>query len=344
MRPNHKAELAEELRKNLAAIDDYSNSVRALYALGSHLTFDPATRAQREGTHFCTPRTMAFLDPDGTSHNVTPDSVIQLSGQYGVIAEMKKHFPATRPDATFEQIQKYDRPLRGWWTEDEKVGRHDLVLMTHTFSAVTADDAYKSWVERANAFERAFAIIEFGYQDQGDAWFLLRRREGSLSDGERDEALRKGVPIKDEILLRLFDKYKFSEQEPPHIYMLLLLHDYILPLFPRQEDYERDTGARMLSVLVTAEQLRASMIEQFCPTREARQPQVPRLDWVKRALETLERIGLATSMDRAQSQYRIALRKPARKDTVEYFTARLLQLERQEAQKRAAAQPELFGE
>ncbi|MHB1861607.1 MAG: hypothetical protein ACYCVL_01445 [Gemmatimonadaceae bacterium] len=341
---SNDVEFAKLLQDNRNAIDDYINSVRALHALGSHLTFDDIQRRQGDGTKFGIPRTMTRQLETGEDHDVTPDAVIQVSTAYGVVAEMKKNFPSIRPDEVFEQIAKYDTPLRGWWTADETIARHDLVLMTHTFSSVRAADAYKDWVERGNSFVRMFAVVEFGYQEQGKLWFYLRRTEGRLSDEVRDERLRTGVPISGELVTRLFDSWKFSEQAPPLTYMLLLTHTYILPLFPTQEEYENRSGARRLTVEVTAAQVRDKMVEQWSPPREARQTQLPKLEWVRQALAALERVGLATALDREQDRYRVSLARLPRRDAVEYFTRRLFRRDQEEKQKRLPVQPELFPE
>lgn len=343
MATDRKQELTKLLKKHRADIDDYVNSVRALYALANELTFDHESKRQRVGTRFRAPRTMSCITDTGAVRDLTPDAVIQVSDEYGVIAEMKKNFPVAKPDSPFEQVAKYDTPLTGWWTTDEKIGRHDLVLMTHEFSGVKAGDAHKDWVARGNGFSRNFAIVEFGYQEQGQLWFFLRRREGSLSDQEHDERLRQGVKINDTHIVELFDRWKFSEQEPPLIYMLLLVHTYVLPLFPRQEEYERVNGARQLTVEVDAEQVRDKMVEQFSPVAEARQPQVPKLDWVKRALSTMERLGLATALNRERCLYRVSLARFRRKDTVEYFTERIFTLHEKSVKKSQPTQPDLFG-
>ena len=269
---------------------------------------------------------------------------------------MKKHFPSVRPNEVFEQIEKYDGELVGWWTDNEKIEKHDLVLLTHLTSSVRAKDAYNAWVGEGHSYRRAFAIVEFSYNSQGQLWYLLRRVEGRLSDPVHDEDLRVGKQISERHLIALFSKWKFSEQEPPVMYMLLLIHDYVLPLFPSEDEFEKETGGKYPIVDVSPAELKAELAKQFCPLKtDDRYFELPRLAWVTAAIEVLTRVGLAQAVPRkgesddagvdpADRRYRISLRKSRKKDTIAYFTDKLLQLEWDKAAARPSSQPSLFAE
>ena len=88
------------------------------------------------------------------SPNLTPDCVVQVTPQYGIVAEMKKHYPNDdlRP---LEQIKKYDRELFGWWTPSGQIDSHDLVLLTHYFSSTNAQDALEKWSERNEPYNES---------------------------------------------------------------------------------------------------------------------------------------------------------------------------------------------
>jgi hypothetical protein len=336
-----RSDLSEAVQHHKDAIDDYLDTVRALYALANSAVFDPAAQALRPEGRFCVPRTMNPRD-DPTA-KLTPDAVIQVQQQYGLVAEAKKHFPSRNPSGPFDQIQTYDRDLLGWWNKDECIDQHDLILLTHVASSTQACDAYREWSRAGHAYERAFAIIEFGLFETGQHWYLLRRVDGRLSQSDHDERLRLGDKIQHGRLVELYEKWKFMDAEPPAMHMLLLLHDYVLPLFPTEDEFEEPTGKKRPVVEVTAERARDKMDELFCPPRrDTRQFRLPRIEWVKSALDTMVRVELAVRVPEKRNTYRVVLKKTPGKDTIEFFAGKLLQHEQQAKKKAAAAQPELF--
>lgn len=81
------------------------------------------------------------------------------------------------------------------------------------------------------------------------------------------------------------------------MHMLLLIHDYIIPLLQPEVEFEKETGGKFPSVNVSAEELRDKLAEQFCPPVEDRRFfSLPRLAWVRTAVDQLVRIGLATRL------------------------------------------------
>lgn len=328
--------------------DNYKHSVLGLYAFAQSACWDGAARSIRNGSCYGIPRKMTHPGEGEkpATRIVTPDAVVQASPAGGIVAEMKKHFPATVPVQPFEQIKKqYDAPLLGWWTSDESIPNHDLVLLTHVMSSVNAVDAYREWCKAGNSFSRSFAIVEFGLMQTGQLWFMLRRVEGSLSDAAHDEALRRSKNIPPDVMLDLFKRYKFMDSEPPLMYMLVTVFNYILPLFRTEEEFERASGGRHPTVEVTATQVRNKLEEQFCPPKvDSRQFTLPRIDWVHRTLEAFVRIGIATRIPGPPRKYRISLKKPRVRDVMEYFAAKLLKAEEKERKKAAPpAQGDLFS-
>lgn len=336
-----RSELPDAIQRHKDAIDDYLDTVRALYAFANSSIVDPETRAIRPDSRFCIPRRMSSREDSGAT--VTPDAVVQVDPQYGLVAEAKKHFPNNGPSGPYDQIRQYDRDLLGWWTDNETIAQHDLVLLTHVASSTKARDAYEEWLREGNAYSRPFAIVEFGLFEGGQHWYLLRRVVGRVSRGEHDEALRQGDKIQGAKLLELYEKYKVMDSEPPLMHMLVLVHEYVLPVFPTQEEFEEHTGKRRLAVEITVGQVRDRMEELFCPPRQdSRQFQLPRTAWVRKALEKLGSMELAARMPGTPDTYRVELKKPPRKDTIAYFAGKLLQIEQRAKKKAASEQPELF--
>ncbi len=312
------------LVKNRNALDDYLGSVKGIYAFASSACWDEAAKCLRPDSYRCAPRTMKRADKKGSS-NLTPDCVVQVTSRYGVVVEMKKHYQEEdlRP---FEQIKKYDCKLIGWWTPDELIESHDLVLLTHYFSSTNAQDAFELWKTKNAPYERQFAIVEFSYSDQGQSYFALKRVSGSLSDAEHDSRLRRGVKIPETVFVEITGRLKFYDADPPLIHMLVLIQDYILPTMFSEDQYGAESEEGIEGVDITVATMRRKLEEQFCDTRhKARQPSLPKASWVKEALEALSDMGLA--MRQGKGRYKVFLRKPTTKDSISYFTSKLLELE-----------------
>ncbi len=308
-------------------IDDYLGSIKGLYAFASIACWSVKENRVREESSFTIPRRMTITEK-GRDKNLTPDCVVQVRGGYGIVAEMKKHY---RDDdvSALEQIQKYDKDLIGWWSEDEKIADHDLVLLCHYFSSTAARDAYRVWKEKDNSYDRNFAIVEFSYSETGHQWFVLKRIEGNLSDASLDESLRKIRKIPDQVLIDIVSQYKFYDARPPLILLLVLIHGYILPSMAGEDEYEIDSSRRYPVVRVTARAARNKLEQQFCPRQDKRrQPQIPKTKWVKEALEALVRMKLAKAeAGKNDVVYRIPLKKPPKKDVVVYFSGKLYDLQ-----------------
>ena len=333
------------IKRQRTDCDDYNQSVVGLYAFASSCTWDSSAGRPRPGSRVCIPRKMTLVQQDGIpdEREVTPDGVVQVSVDYGVVAEMKKHFPTRDHAELFEQVHKYAMTMKGWWTDSSLIAAHDVVLLTHIASATDACDAYDSWLAQGNQLGRPFAIVEFGYLEQGQLWFLLRRRTGQLSDAAHDADLRRGKQLGVEVLTDVFSQRKFMENEPPLVLMMVLVYTYALPLFIREEEFKSGAGTRHPIALASTSKVREALQQQFVPTTgDEREFTLPRAGWVRQALDSLVRLGLGQRPDSVDGEYRIAIKKPRTKDLIEYFSDRLFVLNKETQQAQAEEQRGLF--
>ncbi|MGH7466986.1 MAG: hypothetical protein ACRENP_03275 [Longimicrobiales bacterium] len=329
-----------EIQKYLDEINDYLETVYALHALALSAAWDEKARVVRATSKWSVPRRMHTSAPVKV---VTPDAVVQVGDAYGLVAEAKHNFASKNSGTLAVQLETYDRNLTGWWTADETIARYDLVLLVHLFTSVAAVETFKQWQADGKPFSNRLSIIEFGNTSTGQTWFLLRRVAGQLSDRVHDEHLRLGKKLGGPVLGRIISKFKFTEQKPPLIHKLHLIHDYILPLYPRDEAFEAATGKKALSIRVTITDLRKRLKNQFCqePT-DARCFQLPKRAWVVEAMETFVRIGVAKREAGRMAAYRVALRKPRGKDTIVYLAERLIRAREAAKPNADPAQRQLF--
>lgn len=308
------------LTQHRSDIDDYLGTVRALYAFAISACWDESARSMRSGARWSIPRRMDVIpeEEDAPRKTITPDAVVQISDAYGVVAEAKKNFSSHDEAEVLEQLSRYDQDLYGWWTATEKMDRHDLALLTHMSTSVYAREAYERWIEDEE-FERPLAVVEFAYHEMSRVWLMLRKVAGAVSDPEHDEALRRGKNIDGGLLLKLFDKWKFLDQKPPVIHTMLLIHDYVLPTMVAEREFDPRSGARVPVAEATVDQIRGALARQFCePTDDPRSFKLPKRSWVTEAVEEFRKAGLAAPL--LDDRYRFPLKKPLKKDTLEYLT------------------------
>lgn len=315
--------IAQTFKENQVQIDDYLASVQGLHAFADSARWDDGKRELLPGSRYSIPRTMTVVRDHGL-HNVTPDCVVQRDQKYGLVVEMKKHYRDSEDTEAFEQLATYDEDLLGWWTEDERIPTHDLVLLTHYLSSTRARDAYLLWVNRGKSFGRPFAIVEFNRAAQASAFYTLKRVEGQLSDSQHNEALRQGKPIPEGIVLDYIMRFKFYDGPPPLIHTMHLIHDYILPSLISPDGFDPARGKP--TVEVTVDGVASKLHEQFCgPQAENRHPMLPRKVWVEKALDELAAVGLAkVTSKEGERHYRFQLRRPRKRDTIEYLTGRMV--------------------
>lgn len=311
--------LVEEVKKARGLIDDYLGSVRGLYAFAEAACFDAAAKQRVGGSNYSIPRTMTLA----SGGVITPDGVVQPRANYGIVAEMKKHFRDGDDDGYIDQVKKYDQDLTGWWTKGEKLTPHDLVLLTNILSTTNATDALEKWKKGGKSFTRPFAIVEYTYTDGAQRYFLLRRMAGALSDRTFDEALRRGKPVPDSVMVMLFAQCKLCDAKPPLMHMLVLLYMETVPLFVTEKDFESTTGRLRRHVTVTVAEVRDKMEEQFNPqVKGTRQPTLPKKEWVREALDALEDMELAKRDGR--EKFHIRVQRPPQKDALQWLVAKWL--------------------
>src|SRR5207249_438523 len=120
-------------------IDDYQDSVFAIIGFANFYRFDDTTRTMRDDVvvfqgRRLTPSPAKAVNSDGNPVEfVTPDVGILLPSNLGVLAEVKKSFPADEQHwfDDFKQLMAYDDDLTGWPSASGAVTAHDVVLLVH---------------------------------------------------------------------------------------------------------------------------------------------------------------------------------------------------------------------
>ena len=219
-----------------------------------------------------------------------------------------------------QQVRKYDDSLLGWWTKDEALPSHDVALLVPQSRAVRVGDILtkeKKSKKGTLKFKRPTALIGFHRHSGASKEFVnLMKFFGDLSDTDLSERLRHGIPVPQDILVKVYGDRKFADSEPPMAYVLQLMWDNVFPSYLSEFPVDAANKGRIL-LTVKVEKISEDMQNNYgFKVEDARGTEVPARVWIKKALEHLVIFGMAARVDEKtyQVQYRTV-----RGDHLEYF-------------------------
>ncbi len=249
------------------------------------------------------------------STTVTPDCVIQLTGEHGIVAELKASLCRDHENwkADIKQLEKYDDLLNGWWTPDESLGEHDIAALVPIERSVQFADVFEKTA--GDRFERKTAVIGFFRHSRENEFLTLKKERGALSDSDLDERLRQSVSIRWDRLIAEYGDRKFVEQAPPLLYLLQVIWDHVLSRYAATAPYNESKKARVFTIGVS--QVTADLQEDYgFKSAGARSPGVPRPGLVRSALNIL--VHGKHAVIEAEDSYTIFYRK-FKQDSLQKF-------------------------
>lgn len=313
-----------QLRKILNEVEDYEETVIAIVTFSHEVCWDNKNIRVMPDSLFMIGRRMGKIDTyKNKEYTLTPDIVIQLNKNYGIVAEVKKNFPSEKShwDDTFDQICSYDTDLVGWVTADEKIRNYDLALLTHITRKVDIADYFKEQFNKGEyLFRKNFSIVAFNRGGEGKEYMYLEKHFGEFSDGSLNERLRRVVAIPLEAVLPLYSM-KFYDAPPPMPYLIDILWTYVFPQFLSQEA-DNNELRKHPTIKLNVSDVTERLQSQFSMMRDdARQQEIPRRDWIKEAMEALIRLKLARRHADGPNIYEVDF-KPIR-NPLHFFAKRI---------------------
>lgn len=293
---------SEKEKAILGRIDDYTDTIRAILGFCSLWFYDPATRSNRPNVKVFQGRHL----PPVTSQSgavVCPDLGIIIDNAEGILGEVKKNFPKNddqRKKDIFAQLKSYDQELAGWPTPDELLKQHDIVLLVHQTTSVSACDYWKSETASGRLkFDRHFAIFQFNRSDQRIPYFFFQRAEGTGSQPAGGIDVRQGVPVPMQALVELYSESKLYDAEPPLPYLLhLIWENVIIPIACEDSRFAKLHRNQKMEVTVAVEDIVERLHQGFSFSHwhrayPNRQPKAPKSEWVQTACQSLVDAGEA---------------------------------------------------
>jgi len=284
-------------------IQNYEETVQVTFAFGHEARWDPGREALRPGAIFLQGQRLvtSAANPVAPETPVTPDVLVCLSPEYGILGETKKSFPDNQAlwDSDFQELQRYDDELHGWPTDTRCIGKHDLALLVHNSRKVAVSDGLAAKIAAGEvAYRRALAVVAFHRVSEVHEHISLERHWGAFSDKALDERLRLVRQIAMRHLIRAY-YMRFSDADPPVPYTTAVIWTDVLPGLPSVDEYVEDRARRRRMPIVTVTVRQATEVLQ--QRHAANNPDlagvdartVPRSRWVRRGLDALVDYGYA---------------------------------------------------
>lgn len=304
-------ELEEYIKQKREEADSYSRTIQAIIAFDSAIRWDDSQEAYLQNSLFFPGRKLSKVHAN-TRRDLRPDIVIQLSGEYGIVAEIKITASSQQDfERAHEQIIKYDDNLIGWKTEDERIGLHDLSLLVNDFKRGVAKRYFED-----KAFQRKFSLVACARVSESKEYFKIEKYYGSFSDSRIETKLSDPVPVPLEKILGKISRVKFYDAEPPIEYVMNVLWMNVFNEFSHKEE-EQKKKEIPVSCTVATELLR----EKYAfPQEDTRQPKIPKKDWIRNALDAFIIIKYARRDISDNDKYLVRYSYPKKENMIDFFS------------------------
>lgn len=304
--------LEDRITRAAEAADLYESTVQALLTFAAFVTHDGTEL--RPDSHFGFGRRLEIVatqeeavgeDTPGQGEEeaeevepltVTPDLVAQKSASYGIVAEVKGGLAQGSDvwDSHLDQLELYDRPMIGWWTDSEMIPKANAVLLVHRSRSRQFVQYLETEIaEGRRSLSANAAVIEFVRSNQVSSNYSFTVEWGGIIDEDLSLAESAEVPL--EKVVNEFGEIQFYDAEPPLPMFLEFLWG---EFFGRIGDLEFDPDKRHWPFLVTVKGVTEELQKAYgskapALARDDRSCEFPRRKWVKRALDALVALELA---------------------------------------------------
>jgi len=325
-------------------IDDYNETIHAIVGFMNFFRYDDKKKIIRDdivvfqGRRFKPSPEKSINQKGEKVEYVTPDIGILLPLKSGVIGEVKKGFPADQKlwFKTFKQLMSYDDDLIGWPSDDEKVDSHDVVLILHQSRSVAVQEFYENNKGTEIEIKRPFSIVEFNRSAEAKPFYFFRRTFGHLSEKNIDEQLKYGVSVPMLVFISLYSEIKLYDDEPQLPYLLQLIWEHVvLQKACEDERFERLRKNQKIKIDLDIETIIEKLHKGFSFRRlydkeSARQPKIPKREWVIRACKKFVELNEAKWLDENKTKITFYFRQYD--DVLTHFIEHCLEEEQEEIQ------------
>ena len=218
-----------------------------------------------------------------------------------------------------EQLKKYDDNLTGW---KNTVSKHDLTVITDMQRSFRFWEYINKSITKGtiSSFKCPFSMLEFVRKQDQSVFYTLRRIHGTITNVKLNTMLNEVVGIPARNLVQKLSRIRFYDSKPPVIYTMNIIWDHIFKEIPKQEEYREAFGKKTMSIDVVVREITDELKKNYCPQENT---SVLLEVWVKEALDTLVRVGLAKRHKVDTNKYSIKYHRVKGGMTTEFLLAKL---------------------
>lgn len=330
--------------------DYYLLTVESLLCFISFATWEKSQETPNIAYSFGRRLTTSSANRNTPNTDVTPDSIIQIDTDLGLIIEVKATLPINQNywKEYLIQIEKYDDNLKGWWTQDGFIENYNVILLIHTarhrdFRSYRNQLLNEGKIIRSEnicavEFHRSSDLFEYIYF--GSSW-------ENINDPILSAKLDSGKLIPLEKVKTAYGHIKFYDTPPEVEYLLSIIWQNQLTRMREHIEFNKELKCWPIKVDVQAltSELQASFgsiaLQKSCgiDNNSERETEYPTFAWVRKALDVLVELKLAVNID--QDHYKVFFRL-LRTEIIEYFSKhRTIKKKKQEDEDQK--QPLLFN-
>lgn len=306
--------------------DSYDRTIQTIIAFDSAIRWDDNQAAYLQNSFFFPGRKLTKVQAN-RSRDLRPDIVMQLSNEYGIIAEIKITASSQQDfENAHEQINKYDDNLIGWKTNDERIELHDLSLLVNDLKRGVAQRYFEN-----KTFQRRFNLVACARISESKEYCKIEKYYGSFSDDRIEAKLSDPVPIPLEKILDTISKVKFYDAEPPIEYTMNVLWMNVFNEFSQREAEETKK-----EIYVSCSEATELLREKYAfPQEDTRQPKIPKKDWIRNALDVFVKINYAKRDISDNDKYIVKYSYPKKENMIDFFSRKHFEVQLRAKKKEA---------
>ncbi len=291
--------------------DEYLNTVYAIIGFLNEYKFQ-LRKAQKDVVIF---QGRKLFSDTKKEIFCTPDFGLVISNTNGVIGEVKYSFPADKKhwEEVFEQIYKYCNSTFGWPTINGKVNEYDIVLLVHQSRSRDVVDYFNKTLKQDLKPTNNFIIVEFNRSSQGKEYFHFRIELGTLSEKTVHERIYKGLEVPMEVYVTYYSRIQIYDTEPHVSFLMYLIYLCILDKSKGEGTFKKLTKKQKVIIDTSVKEithlLRTAYSFQSLQNTDNTygQPENPKQDWVRNAIDKLSSIGEVNWVNRSDGSFQYIL-------------------------------------
>ena len=248
------------------------------------------------------------------NNDITPDIIIQINENYGIVGEVKKSLPR---DTSFwskyrDQIIKYDDDLVGWISQNYQINSHDIVLLTH----MELKNTVIQYIEKVKTEEnihldKKFAYIGFFKSSGRINKVFFEIVNGNLSNDYLNSYFHQmcSISLESVIFSSNIKDVKLYDAKPPEVYLMEILWTNIFTQYITEEQFRSMKGKKIIPFFVHVDDLKEKVRSQYTYSisHDDRQPEIPRRKWIVSAMDKF--VDLKHAEKNSDGQYKVKYKK-----------------------------------